>query len=158
MASGKTIDRKANRPARPPASYLALIRRFPLRPIVSEAELDRATGLLNCLLDRDDLDQAETDYREVLGDLVERYENDHHPIATADLSDAEMLAHLIEAKGVTQAAAARAAGIAESTVSEVLAGKRQLTRAQIDKLAGYFHVSPAVFLPGPANRRKNRNG
>ena len=36
-------------------------------------------------------------------------------------------------------------GIAESTISEVLSGKRKLNRTQIGKLARYFHVSPAVF-------------
>jgi transcriptional regulator with XRE-family HTH domain len=57
-----------------------------------------------------------------------------------------LLEHLLEAKGVTQAAVARATGIAESRLSEVLRGKRELTRAQITKLAAYFYVGPAVFL------------
>ena len=52
---------------------------------------------------------------------------------------------LIEAKGVTQAQAAKEAGIAESTVSEVLAGKRKLNRTQIGKLTRYFHVGPGAF-------------
>jgi HTH-type transcriptional regulator / antitoxin HigA len=148
VVDGKTINRKLT------ASYLALIRRFPLRPITSEAELDRATALVNELLDRDRLDAAEDDYLDVLSDLIERYENKHHPIE--DVSADEMLAFLIEQKGVTQAGAARGAGIAESTVSEVLSGKRQLTRKQIEKLASYFHVSPAVFLSQSDNGPKNR--
>ena len=156
MASGKTIDRKAGRHTPPPASYLALIRRFPLRPITSEAELDRATAVMNSLLDRGDLDHAEEDYLDVLSDLVERYEDKHHRIPTDDLSDAEMLEHLIEAKGVSQAEAARGAGIPESTISEVLSGKRQLTRKQIERIAAYFHVSPAVFLPDNENGTKHR--
>jgi HTH-type transcriptional regulator/antitoxin HigA len=35
--------------------------------------------------------------------------------------------------------------MAPSTVSEVLAGKRRLNRAQIGRLALYFHVDPGVF-------------
>lgn len=62
------------------------------------------------------------------------------------VSDAEMLSFLIEQKCVTQAAAAAGAGIANSTISEVLAGKRKLNRAQISKLARYFHVARSVFL------------
>ena len=54
MANGKTINRKLT------GSYLALIRRFPLRPITSESELDQATALINELLDRDRLDAALT--------------------------------------------------------------------------------------------------
>jgi HTH-type transcriptional regulator/antitoxin HigA len=62
-----------------------------------------------------------------------------------DLTDAEMLAHLIEAKGVGQADEGRATGIAVSTISEMLAGKRQLSRRHIEKLAMYFHVGVSAF-------------
>jgi HTH-type transcriptional regulator/antitoxin HigA len=63
------------------------------------------------------------------------------------VGDADMLRFLIEAKGVTQAQAAKGAGIAESTVSEVLAGKRKLNRAQIGKLCRYFGVGTGAFAP-----------
>lgn len=36
--------------------------------------------------------------------------------------------------------------IAVSTISEVLRGKRTLNRAQIGKLARYFHVTPDTFV------------
>ncbi len=62
------------------------------------------------------------------------------------VSDAGMLRHLIEAKGVTQAEVARATGIAESTISAVLAGNRRLNREHIEKLARYFHVGGQAFL------------
>jgi len=107
--------------------------------------LDRAAAIIDSLLERDDLDAAEQDYLEVLSNLVERYEDGHHPMG--DVTEAGMLRFLIEQRGVKQVEVARGAGIAESTISEVLAGKRQLTKAQIGKLAGYFHVGPAVFLP-----------
>ena len=61
------------------------------------------------------------------------------------VSDAELLRHLVEAKGVSQTEVSRATGIADSTISEVLAGKRSLNRAHIGKLATYFKVSPDVF-------------
>jgi HTH-type transcriptional regulator / antitoxin HigA len=142
MAERKTTIR----PARVSAAYLELVRQCPLRPIRSEAELDRALVMINRLLDRDRLARAEEDYLDVLSDLVERYEDIAHPISTEDLSDAEMLAHLMEAKEVRQVDVARATGIAESTLSEVLSGKRKLNRTQIAKLAGYFHVEPGVFF------------
>ena len=56
-----------------------------------------------------------------------------------------MIRFLIEAKQVTQSQVAAGTGIAESTVSAVLAGKRKLNRNHIGKLAKYFHVSTAVF-------------
>jgi HTH-type transcriptional regulator / antitoxin HigA len=160
LASGKTIDRKKGSPAPPPASYLALIHRFSLRPLGSDAELERATAVMNSLLDRHQLDPSEKDYLDVLSDLVESYEDKCQPIPIDSLTDAEMLAHLIEAKGVTQAGTARGTSIAQSTISAVVSGKRRLTRTQIEKLAAYFHVSPAVFPPangnGPAKSPNNR--
>ncbi len=142
MAGGKTRGSTK----RSTDTYLELVRRCPLRPIRTEAELDRAQAIINELLDRDRLDAGEDDYLDVLSDLVERYEDKAHPIPTDDLTEAEMLQHLIEARGVKQVDVARGAGIAESTLSEVLAGKRKLTRGQVEKLARYFHVAPGVFL------------
>jgi len=63
--------------------YFELVRQFPLRPIRSDAELDRAIALLDSLVDREDLDPDESDYLDVLGDIVEKYEGQEHPIAPA---------------------------------------------------------------------------
>jgi HTH-type transcriptional regulator/antitoxin HigA len=125
-------------------TYLELIYRFPLRPIRSDEELDAATAVIDELLDRDRLDDGAKDYLDVLSDLVERYEAEAWPIEP--VSDAVMLRHLLEAKGVSQAQAARQTGIAPSTISEILAGTRTLTRGQIQKLCAYFNVGPGVFI------------
>lgn len=125
------------------ATYIELVRKFPLRPIRSKRELDKAVGVIDSLVDRASLDEGEQDYLDVLGDLVTRYETKQFPIPPAN--DAEMLEHLIEAKGVTQARLARETGIAELTISEVRRGKRALSRQHIGKLAHFFSVSPAVF-------------
>lgn len=125
-------------------SYLNLVRAFPLRPIHSDAELEQAISVINSLLDRDDLGPDDQDYLDVLGDLVEKYESKHYPILP--VSNAEMLSHLIEARGVTPSIVAEATGIAESTTLEILAGQRELDRDQAGALSRYFQVSPAVFL------------
>jgi HTH-type transcriptional regulator/antitoxin HigA len=120
-----------------------LVRRFALRPIQSDADLDRAIAVVDALLDRDGLDAGEQDYLDVLSDLVERYEDQTDP--PRDVSDAEMLRFLMEQQEVKQVELSRATGIVESTISAVLSGKRTLNRSQIGKLASYFHVSPGVF-------------
>jgi HTH-type transcriptional regulator/antitoxin HigA len=130
---GKTEDR-----------YLELVRRFPLRPLRSDADLDAAIAVLDGLIDRPALSAPEQDYLDVLSDLVEAYETE--TIAMRPVGDADLLRFLIDQNGITQATAATNSGIAESTVSEVLAGKRKLNRTQIAKLARYFHVEPGVFL------------
>jgi HTH-type transcriptional regulator/antitoxin HigA len=130
---GKTEDR-----------YLDLVRAFPLRPLRSDADLDAAIAVIDSLLDRSRLLSAEQDYLDVLSDLVEAYESDAIPMRPVD--DAELLHFLIEQKGTTQAQTAKGAGIAESTISEVLAGKRKLNRGQLEKLARFFHVEIGAFL------------
>lgn len=140
MANGKTAERGTG----VRDSYLDLIREFPLRPIRNNRELDAAVRIIDSLLDRSDLDPGEADYLDVLGDIVERYEVAQQPIGAA--SDADMLAHLMESKGVSQAGTARATGIASSTLSEILAGKRIFTRGHILKLARFFNVAPAALV------------
>ena len=123
--------------------YLELVLRFPLRPIRSDKELNAAVKMVDSLLDREDLAAEEADYLEVLGDLIESYESEAHPMPP--VSDVAMLRHLIEAKGVSQTDVAKATGIADSTISEVLKGRRSLNRQHIGKLSRYFSVSPDVF-------------
>ncbi len=126
--------------------YLDLVRQFPLRPIRSERELDRAAKVIDSLIDRPSLNADERDYLNVLSDLVEAYEEKRYPMPK--VSDARVLRHLIEARGVSQTEVAKATGIANSTISAVLKGVRQLTRDHIGHLAKYFHVDPGVFAFG----------
>src|SRR5690242_17535006 len=101
MANGRMVERTG----RVRDSYFALIQRFPLRPIKTERELNTAIKIVDELIDRSDLDSGESDYLEVLGDLVERYESESQP--TEHVSDGSMLEHLLEAKGVSQSEASR---------------------------------------------------
>ncbi len=126
--------------------YLNLIRELPLRPIRSEAQLDRAIAMIDALSDRETLSGDEHDYLLVLAGLIENYEDEHHPIPA--ISGVPMLRYVIESKGVPQARVAAEAGIAESTLSEILAGKRKLGIKYITALAGYFKVDPGLFIPG----------
>ena len=125
--------------------YLALIRKLPLRPIRSEADLDRAIAMVDALSDRAELSPDEYDYLLVLSGLIEAYEDEHHPIPAA--SGVPMLRYLIEANGLAQARVAAGAGIAESVLSEILAGRRKLGVKHIAALAGYFKVDPGLFIP-----------
>ncbi|HVK15680.1 MAG TPA: helix-turn-helix domain-containing protein [Fimbriiglobus sp.] len=127
--------------------YLELIHTFPLRPIRSDDELDAAIGVINSLIDKNKLSAPEDDYLDVLSDLVEAYEKTVIPIAP--VPDSRMLRYFIDLRETTQAEVAKGVGIAESTISEVLSGKRKLNRKQIGRLARYFHVDPGVFaFPG----------
>jgi HTH-type transcriptional regulator/antitoxin HigA len=125
--------------------YFELIQRFPLRRLHSDAELREAIGIIDELIARRDLAPLEREYLDVLSDQVERYEAQEHPLRPA--TNAETLRYLMEARGLTQAQLARDLHLQPSLVSEVLAGKKGLSKANIAALARYFRVSPAVFFP-----------
>ena len=130
-----------------PEDYLRLIQQLPLWPIESVAVHRRALALVNELLNTKassgKLSRGEAGYLSVLIELVESYEKAKYP--RRKVSDAEMLAHLIEAKGVTHVQVERDTGVAAPTISAVIAGRRRLTRDQIGRLSSYFGVAPTAF-------------
>jgi len=91
------------------------------------------------------LDNGGEDYLEVLTGLVEEFENQHYPID--DASEADVLKELMRSNGLTQIKLEKLVGISQSTISDVLNGRRSLTREQILTLSRHFKVSPSAFLP-----------
>ena len=124
-------------------TYLELVQAFPLASIKSDEHLAAAQDVMDQLLAKSGLDDGEDMYLDALSDLVAAYEDEHYPIEPA--SDADMLRHLLDARVITQAQSSRDTGIAKSTISEVLAGKRSFSRRLIRKLADYFHVDVRVL-------------
>jgi HTH-type transcriptional regulator / antitoxin HigA len=124
-------------------SYLELVTTFPLASIKSERHLAHAQKVIDRLLARGRLNAGEETYLEALSDLVASYEDEHHAIAPA--SDADMLRHLLDAKGISPAELSRGTGIAKSSVSEILGGKKAFSRQMIRKLADYFQVEVSVL-------------
>jgi HTH-type transcriptional regulator / antitoxin HigA len=138
-----TIQAKFGLTGKQRDSYLDLVLRFPLTSIRSEEHLEAAQQTIDELLARGDLDEGQQLYLDGLSDLVADYEDEHHAIAPA--SDAEMLRHLMEARDVTQAKLHRDTGIAKSTISEILAGRKTFSPQLIRKLADYFQVDVSVL-------------
>jgi HTH-type transcriptional regulator/antitoxin HigA len=125
------------------AHYFELMKRFPVIAIESDEHLEEANQVIEPLMMRDDLDSGELAYLDILATQIERYEAQRYPIPGA--TDAEMLRHLIEARDITQSALAAETKISNSVISEVIHGKRVLTRSQVDTIASFFGVSSAVF-------------
>ncbi len=111
--------------------------------ITSERQYEEYVSTLLELEHREDLSAAEENFTELLTLLIEVYEEKHHAIP--DASPVEVLRELLAANGLRQKDLARLLG-SESVVSEVLSGKRELNKRQIEKLSKRFRVSPAVFF------------
>jgi HTH-type transcriptional regulator/antitoxin HigA len=124
-------------------SYVELVMAFPLASINSDEQLQEAQKVMDRLLARGELDEGADMYLDALSDLVAAYEDGQYAIAPA--SDADMLRHLMEAKGATQAQLSRDTAIPKSTISEILAGKKPFSRRAIRKLADYFGVDASVL-------------
>lgn len=127
-------------------TWAAFDRVAHLRPIRSEDEYDRTVALMNYLLDvvGDKETHALAGLLDLVGELVEDYESRHFAIETSE--PREVLRYLIEIRGLKQGDLAEI--VAQSNLSAILAGKRKISASLVGKLARFFKVSPAVFVPG----------
>ena len=131
--------------AAPEDGYMALIRLHRLKPIRSDDELDASIALLNELLARSkSLTREEYDYLECLGHEIEYYEEENIPMGRGD--PVGSLRRMIETRELTASEVARGAGIAVSTLSSILNGKRKLNLDHIARLAAYFKLEQAFFV------------
>jgi HTH-type transcriptional regulator / antitoxin HigA len=127
-----------------PEPYVELLRSFPPRPISDEVEFAATQSVVDALLDHPELTADEQDYLNVLGTLISEYEQTLDPLP--DVSGVELLEVLIAEQNLRQKDLVPIFKT-ESIVSDVLNGRRKLTVEHIQKLADFFHVSPAVFFP-----------
>lgn len=124
--------------------YAELLRENRPHVIKTEVENEAALAEVELLLSRQDaLNPAEEAYLALLALLIEKFEEDAYRLTAANSS--EILRKLMSARGMTQTELSQlfpSKGIA----SEVLAGKREVSKAQARVLGNYFHVAPALFL------------
>ena len=125
-------------------AYQELLVDYIPRPISSGTQYRRVMKQIDSLMKRRRRTRAEEDLLELLSTVVVQYETKVHP--APHVSPAEMLAHLIEVHGVTKAQVARDIGIAQSTLTNVICGRRGISKANAGKLARYFHVAPTAFI------------
>jgi len=128
-------------------AYDSLLLKYKPRPIRNDREHRRVLKHVEELIGRHGPTppRAEGELIAVLSTLIESYEVESVPRRKP--TPAEMLEHLIESKEVTRAEVARATGIPRSTITNVLSGRRQISKENVTRLATYFHVDPSVFLP-----------
>ena len=126
-----------------PDSYLALVRRFPLKSIRSEAELPEAQRLLDELLQRE-INEGEEFYIDALTDLIETFETKQYSFV--NMPAPEMIQALLDMNGLTSGELADDIGIDPARLATILAGSRELTRDQMIRLGKRFHFDPGIFL------------
>ncbi len=124
--------------------YSALLSKAQPRVIQTEEMNEHFTGILEDLDERwSNLTVAEKDLHGLLTLLIEDFENRTYELHAA--TPVQIVVDLMEANRLKQK---DLVGVFEtaSVVSEVLSGKRELTKDHIKRLSEKFHVSPALFL------------
>jgi len=115
-------------------------------PVVihSEADYRRLLRATEQLMEKADdaITEEEGRLLEMLGMLVEEYEDRVHPLPKGEPH--KMLAHLLEERG--ERPADLAAILPKSRVSEILSGKRGISKTQAKQLAEHFRVPAGLFL------------
>jgi HTH-type transcriptional regulator / antitoxin HigA len=112
--------------------------------IHTDAENDRCTVVLEGSLGKKQRTAEEKRLAELLTLLIEEYEQQRYALPRT-AGPIDILRHLMDANGLRQVDLLNVFGAA-SIASEVLGGKRELSKVHIARLSERFHVSPALFF------------
>jgi HTH-type transcriptional regulator/antitoxin HigA len=126
-------------------TWAAFDRIAHLRPIRTEDEYDRTVSLMNYLLDivGDQEEHALSGLLDLVSELVADYDTNHFAIEASEPN--EVLRYLIELRGLKQGDLAEI--VPQSNLSAIISGKRKISATLAGKLAKFFNISPAVFVP-----------
>ncbi|MGI0479431.1 helix-turn-helix domain-containing protein [Geminocystis sp. CENA526] len=126
-----------------PEKYGSLLAQYQPKPITTEAENESAIALAQTLEHKDNLTQEEITLLELLYVLIEQFENDNYPITEG--SPLEILRHLMEENKIKQEELIGIIG-SRGVVSEVVNGKRGISKTQAKALAQFFNVDISLFI------------
>jgi HTH-type transcriptional regulator / antitoxin HigA len=126
-------------------AYVELLGDVP-RVIRTEEQNEHYTAVLEDLLRKKHRTADEEDMVELLTLLIENFEEDHYALPPAlQASPIDIIKHLMDANHLRQVDMVGVFG-SRGIASEVLNGKRALSKAHIQRLSQRFHVSPELFL------------
>jgi HTH-type transcriptional regulator/antitoxin HigA len=126
-----------------PEFYAQLLAKYQPKVIETEEESDRAITLAQELEHKTNRTLEEDAILELLITLIEKFENENYPIAAG--TPHSMLLHLMEANGIKQENLIGVIG-SRGVVSEVVNGKRSISKAQAKALAEFFSVDVGLFI------------
>ena len=113
--------------------------------IKSEEENNRMLATIEDLMAKgeDNLTPEEDALLDLLVDLVHGFEEKHYPLHSSPPH--QMVAFLLEQRGLKPSALWPVLG-SKGRVSEILSGKRAISKAQAKKLATFFHAGVELFI------------
>lgn len=124
-------------------TYAELLAQSQPKLIVSDDENEKAIALAEELSHRPERTPEEDALLELLIALIEKFEDENYPIPVT--SPLEILKHLMEARDLIQENLVGVIG-SRGVVSEVMNGKRSISKAQAKALGEFFSVEPSLFI------------
>ena len=136
MSTTLTVDRKR---------YARLANRVVVKAIETEEEYDRMIAAVEHSMDKGEsrMSPEESALLETLAILIQAY--DDRRSALPPVAPNEMLAYLMETSGRT-AKDLLPVFATRGRISEVLGGKRSISKEQAKKLASVFNVTVDLFI------------
>ena len=112
--------------------------------IRTEQDYHRLISAAAAIMEKPDDETSEEEGRllEMLSILIDEYENRAHPLPKAEPH--KMLAYLLEEKGMKPSDLWTV--LPKRRVSEILSGKRSISKAQVKQLAGLLRVPVDLLL------------
>lgn len=125
--------------------YGRLLAKFAPKVIQTEEENEEALAVVESLMERGEarLGTEELALLDLLGTLIEKFESSAYTLPEGDPSGT--LEILMEGRGLKPVDLAAALG-SRARVSEILSGKRAISKEQAKRLGQFFNVSPAAFI------------
>lgn len=126
-----------------PRKYARLANRIVVKAIETEEEYDHMVGAVEQLMGEYRLSPEESALLETMAILVHAYDDRHHPLPP--VAPNETLAYLMESSGRAARDLLPVFGT-RGRVSEVLSGKRAISKEQAKKLASVFKVAVDLLI------------
>ncbi len=124
-------------------AYTALLAEYQPKVITTEEENERALEIAEKLMMVQNRTPEQSALLKLLVILIEKFEDDHYQLNAA--TPQSILQHLMEARGIRQEDLIGVIG-SRGVVSEVVDGKRSISKKQAKALGEFFHISPELFI------------
>lgn len=123
--------------------YSELLLEVTPKVIDTEQEYERTLAMVEKITFNRNRTPEETALHKLLVMLVEAYETENYPVTES--SPDEILRHIMEASDTRQVDLVGILG-SSGVVSEIVNGKRAISKAQAKILGELFKVSPGLFI------------
>lgn len=126
-----------------PRTYSNLLAEIAPRAIETEAEYERLLAIAEQLTFNRNKTPDERSIYQLLVILIETYESQQYAMPISPPH--EILQHIMESSGIRQSDLVGKIG-SSGVVSEIVNGKRSISKAQAKVLGHMFKVSPSLFI------------